>query len=93
MLYSTVCNLMSLNATVKCRVRKAKRESTKVVDTDGSHLDKKQQKLLSEGVLIGRSTALPKPPLAGWESVTANHKEMASKLPRVFHSRIDSRIV
>ena len=48
------------------------------------HIYKKQQKHLSEGMVIGRSTALPKPPLVGWESVnTANHKEMASKLPMV----------
>ena len=63
-----------------------------MVDIDGSHLYKKQQKLLSEGMVIGRSTALPKPPLVGWESVnTANHKEMASKLPRVTHGKFDSR--
>ena len=64
---------------------------TKVLHIDGSHLYKKQQKLLSEGVVIGRSSALPKPPLVSWESVnTANHKEMASKLPRVTHDKLDN---
>ena len=62
-----------------------------MVDIDGSHLYKKQQKLLSEGVVIGKLTALPKQPLIGWDSInTANHKEMASKLPRVTHGKFDS---
>ena len=64
---------------------------TSVVDIDGSHLYKKQQKLLSEGVVIGKLTALPKKPLIGWDSInTANHKDMASKLPRVTHGDFDS---
>ena len=58
-MYSTIYN-------VKCRGREAKREgTTKVVGIDGSHLHKKQQKFLSEGEVIGRLTALPKPLLAG----------------------------
>lgn len=62
-----------------------------VVDIDGSHLHKKQQKLLSEGVVIGKSIALPKQPLIGWDSTnTANHKEMASKLLRVTYGKFDS---
>lgn len=74
------------------RVREAKRVGAKVVDVDGSHLYKKQQKLLSEGMVIGKSTTLPKQPL-GWDSITtANHKEMASKLPRVTHGKFVSRI-
>lgn len=61
-----------------------------MVDIDGSYIYKKQQSLISEGIVIGRSTALPKPPLVGWESInTANHKEMASKLPRVTHGKFD----
>ena len=64
---------------------------TSVVDIDGSHLYKKQQRLLSEGVEIGRLTVLPKQPLIGLDSInTANHKEMASKLPRVTHGKFDS---
>ena len=59
-----------------------------MVDIDGSHLYKKQQKLLS---LIGKLTALPKQPFIGWDSInTANHKDMASKLPRVTHGEFDS---
>ena len=64
---------------------------TSVADIDGSHLYKKQQRLLLEGVEIGRLTVFPKQPLIGWDSInTANHKEMASKLPRVTHGKFDS---
>ena len=66
---------------------------TKVVDIDGSNFYKKRQKLLSEGMMVRKSTDLPRQPLIGWDSVnTANHKEMASTLPSVIVSLI-SKIV
>ncbi len=36
---------------------------------------------------LGRAIPTPDPPLAGWEAITeANHKEIASKLPKVPHT-------
>lgn len=62
------------------RIREAKAAGDAVVDVDGSYLYRKYQ--LHADVV----TAVPNPPLAGWEPVSkGNYRDIASKIPKVTH--------
>ena len=65
------------------RIREAMQDKVKVIDVDGSYLDRKFERLQQSGQNVA-PLSLPVPPPTGWVAVTeSNCNEIASKIPKV----------
>ena len=70
---------------VQCRIKKAKQERLRVIDVDGSQLERKRQRLqLSDSSICIPPLPLPPDPPSGWRSVSQlNVSTMAQYIPHV----------
>ena len=66
------------------RIQRAKEEGTRVVDIDGSYLQREHTSTSSSGLTCAPLPLPDEPPL-GWNDVTEeNREEMAERIPAVF---------
>ena len=71
------------------RIREAQKRGAKVVDVDGTYLEKKRKKLLEAGELVPEAVSLPAFPLDGWRTISPGTSiVLETNFPSVSHGTL-----
>ncbi len=71
------------------RIREAQTKGVKVVDVDGTYLEKKRNQLLEAGETVPEAISLPVFPLSGWRTISAGTDTLLeADFPSVSHGTL-----